>query len=221
MRKARDLGGMSARKKLKSSAGASSNKEPTGHWNLTTIAHNIADPVWETMAHPGATFRSYAICWKGVVRPYDECEFSIHRIVSRRRGHREIVGGIRTSHDKPRSKGGENPVPRFAEGAFVVERSGDSGADDDSVLGCVMGLHDSEQGDAMICEEHEGVLEESELRLLPKCVTHGQRLTLEDDDGSGRTQSLVTQEGDVELTNAFREPGRDLVACLFRRQAPT
>ena len=174
-----------------------------------------ADAVWEALARPLTTFKSYAIVSDGIARPYDICELKVHRIVSRRRHHHELLGRITAS---PCAHG--TSVPRFAAGDFCLARSDDADILDGEH--CVISLQDGVEGDAMILDEYEGTLEEDELRLLAKRVEEDQRLALADDSvGDDRGEMhVMTREGDVVLSNAFRPPGTKEVACFFRRAPP-
>ena len=57
---------------------------------------------------------------------------------------------------------------------------------------------------------------------LAKRVEEDQRLALADDSvGDDRGEMhVMTREGDVVLSNAFRPPGTKEVACFFRRAPP-
>ena len=104
------------------------------------------------------------------------------------------------------SEGASSPASllRFAVGEFRAERARRGGGG--SAEHCELQLLGD---DACICNEGEGHLEEEEMRLLVRLVTHTQRVRLS-------AGEVVAREGDLLLENAFRPKGGRPGTCLLR-----
>lgn len=174
------------------------------------------------------------------------CSLRVDRILSRRRHQREAVGTVtcvRRAQQQQQQADGTGTAAgsawlRFAVGEFRLERvpggggcDGGGGGGSSSARGKAASVGTKRSAapsncelqllgdDACLCNEVEGQLEESELRLLVRLVSPaGQRVRLAGGHAGGAAE-VVTEEGDLLLENRFRPMGGRKALCLMRRVA--